>query len=117
MEQLSNFEIRHGEAVAMGIALDTVYSHLCGWLSENDTRTVIQLLIDLGFDITHPMMEISNEKQPVDTGLHEFREHLGGKLTIMLLREIGKGEEVHHLDIALLQKASDWLKQYHQIEQ
>ena len=49
--------------------------------------------------------------------LHEFREHLGGKLTIMLLREIGKGEEVHHLDIALLQKASDWLKQYHQIEQ
>jgi len=117
VEQLSNFEIRHGEAVAMGIALDTVYSHLCGWLSENDTRIVIQLLIDLGFDITHPMMEISNENSPLIQGLHEFREHLGGKLTIMLLREIGKGEEVHHLDIALLQKASDWLKQYHQIEQ
>ncbi|MFT3749893.1 MAG: 3-dehydroquinate synthase [Agriterribacter sp.] len=117
VEQLSNFEIRHGEAVAMGIALDTVYSHICGWLSESDTRNVIQLLIDLGFDITHPMMEISNENSPLIQGLHEFREHLGGKLTIMLLREIGKGEEVHHLDISLLQKASDWLKQYHQIEQ
>jgi hypothetical protein len=35
----------------------------------------------------------------------------------MLLREIGKGEEVHQLDISLLQKASAWLKQYHQIEQ
>lgn len=117
VEQLSNFEIRHGEAVAMGIALDTVYSHLCGWLSEDDTRTVIQLLIDLGFDITHPMMDISNENSPLIQGLHEFREHLGGKLTIMLLREIGKGEEVHHLDIALLKKSSDWLKQYHQIKQ
>lgn len=117
VEQLSNFEIRHGEAVAMGIALDTVYSHLCGWLDEEDTRSVIQLLIDLGFDITHPLMEISGDDSPLIKGLHEFREHLGGKLTIMLLKEIGKGEEVHHLDLALLKRSSDWLKQYHQIEQ
>ncbi|MFT3948455.1 MAG: 3-dehydroquinate synthase [Agriterribacter sp.] len=117
VEQLSGFEIRHGEAVAMGIALDTVYSHLCGWLSEEDTKSVLQLLIDLGFDITHPMMEILDDNSPLIKGLHEFREHLGGMLTIMLLRAIGKGEEVHHLDITLLKKASDWLKQYHQIEQ
>ena len=117
VEQLSNFEIRHGEAVAMGIALDTAYSHLCGWLNEEDARSVIQLLIDLGFDITHPLMEIAGDNSPVIQGLHEFREHLGGRLTIMLLREIGKGEEVHQLDISLLQKASEWLKQYHQIEQ
>ncbi|MCC6287006.1 MAG: 3-dehydroquinate synthase [Chitinophagaceae bacterium] len=117
VEQLSGFEIRHGEAVAMGIALDTVYSHLCGWLNEADTKSVLQLLIDLGFDITHPMMEISDDDSPLIKGLHEFQEHLGGMLTIMLLRAIGKGEEVHHLDIALLKKSSDWLKQYHQIAQ
>jgi 3-dehydroquinate synthase len=116
-EQLSGFEIRHGEAVAMGIALDTVYSHLCGWLNEEDTRTVIQLLIDLGFDITHPMMDISDDNSPLIQGLHEFQEHLGGKLTIMLLRRIGKGEEVHHFDISLLKKSSNWLKKYQQIEQ
>ena len=115
-EQLSNFEITHGEAVAMGIALDTVYSHLYGWLTEAEARSVVQLLMELGFDITHPLMEINNENSPLIKGLHEFQEHLGGKLTIMLLREIGKGEEIHHLDISLLQKASDWLKQYHQIE-
>lgn len=116
VEQLSGFEIRHGEAVAMGIALDTVYSHLCGWLSEEDTGTVMQVLIDLGFELTHPMMEITDDQSPLIKGLHEFQEHLGGKLTIMLLRELGKGEEVHHLDITLLQKAADWLKQYHQME-
>lgn len=117
VEQLSAFEIRHGEAVAMGIALDTAYSYFCGWLNEEDARSVMQLLIHLGFDITHPVMEIPGENNALIQGLHEFREHLGGRLTIMLLRAIGKGEEVHHLDISLLQKASDWLKQYHKIEQ
>lgn len=114
VEQLSGFDIRHGEAVAMGIALDTVYSHFCGWLSETDTRSVIQLLTDLGFAVTHPLMQITDESSPLVKGLHEFQEHLGGKLTIMLLREIGKGEEVHHLDISLLQKASAWLQQLSQ---
>ena len=28
-------------------------------------------------------------------GIEEFREHLGGELTITLLRDIGRGEEVH----------------------
>lgn len=117
VEQLSNFEIRHGEAVAMGIALDTAYSHCCGWLSEKDAEAVMNLLVTLGFEITHPMMEINDADSHLIHGLQEFREHLGGKLTIMLLRAIGKGEEVHHLDITLLQKASAWLKQYIQIAQ
>ncbi len=111
-EQLSEFEIGHGEAVAMGMALDTVYSHLCGWLNEKDTLSVIQLLQDLGFGITHPLMEIKNDNSPLIAGLHEFREHLGGRLTIMLLKQIGRGEEVHELDLSLLKQASDWLKRY-----
>lgn len=117
LEQLSGFEIRHGEAVAMGIALDTAYSCLCGWLSEEDALSVVQLLTDIGFDITHPLMEVTGDDSPLIQGLHEFREHLGGRLTIMLLKAIGQGEEVHHLDITLVKKAADWLKQYHQTAQ
>lgn len=113
VEQISGFEIRHGEAVAMGIALDTVYSYCCGWLSEEDTRAIIKLLIDLGLAVTHPLMQIEDENSILIQGLHEFQEHLGGKLTIMLLRAIGKGEEVHELDINTLRKASEWLKNYH----
>ena len=43
-------------------------------------------------------------------GLEEFREHLGGRLTIMLLERIGSGFEVHELDEAVLLEASDLLR-------
>ncbi len=49
-------------------------------------------------------MKIEDENSPLIAGMNEFREHLGGKLTIMLLKEIGKGEEVHELDIATSEK-------------
>ena len=32
-------------------------------------------------------------------GLEEFREHLGGELTITLLRRIGEGFEVHEMNV------------------
>jgi 3-dehydroquinate synthase len=110
LEQLSNFEVLHGEAVAMGIALDTVYSNLCGYLSEPESQRVIDLLNKLGFDLAHPMMEVSDNRSPILLGLEEFREHLGGELTIMLLEKIGQGIEVHEIDPELLKKASYLLR-------
>lgn len=112
LEQLSNFTIRHGEAVAFGIALDTAYSFISGRISEEEAKDIIDLLQSLGFAITHPLMEIKDDHSHVLKGLNEFREHLGGKLTIMLLEAIGKGVEVHELDTELLKKSSQWLQQY-----
>jgi len=109
LEYLTNFEIRHGEAVAMGIALDTVYSHLSGRLSAGDCQRVIQLLQQLGFEITHPLLQVDGADSPILLGLQEFREHLGGELTIMLLNEIGKGEEVHEIDTEILKQAGKLL--------
>jgi 3-dehydroquinate synthase len=110
LEQLSNFEVLHGEAVAMGIALDTVYSNLCGYLSEPESQRIIDLLNKLGFDLVHPMMDVSDDRSPILLGLEEFREHLGGELTIMLLEKIGHGIEVHEIDPELLKKASHLLR-------
>lgn len=110
VEQLSGFSIRHGEAVAMGIALDSAYSYLSGRLKEEDAKTIVSVLKALGFQITHPLTEITNDESPVLKGLQEFREHLGGQLTIMLLEAIGKGIEVHELDTTLLKEAGEWLK-------
>jgi len=110
LEQLSGFSVRHGEAVAMGIALDSVYSFLSGRLKEEEVRRIINVLKALGFAITHPLMDVQGEHSPVLKGLNEFREHLGGKLTIMLLSSIGKGEEVHELDTKLIQQAGNWIK-------
>jgi 3-dehydroquinate synthase len=110
LEQLTDFSIRHGEAVAIGIALDSVYSHLSGRLSEDALDQILELNKALGLGITHPLLEVSDAKSPLLQGLEEFREHLGGKLTITLLNGIGKGEEVHEMDSDLIRKASQWLK-------
>lgn len=110
LEQLSNFEVLHGEAVAMGMALDTVYSNLCGYLSEAESKRIIDLLNKLGFDLIHPMMDVNDERSPILLGLEEFREHLGGELTIMLLEKIGHGLEVHEIDSEILKKASHLLR-------
>jgi 3-dehydroquinate synthase len=110
LEQLTNFDVLHGEAVAMGIALDTVYSNLIGYLSEPESQRIIDLLNKLGFDLVHPMMDVSDDSSPILMGLEEFREHLGGELTIMLLEKIGQGIEVHEIDSEILKKASHLLR-------
>jgi 3-dehydroquinate synthase len=116
LEQLSGFQILHGEAVAMGIAMDSLYSSLTARLSIQKAERIIQLLISLGFEINNPLLEVNDENSQILQGLHEFREHLGGRLTIMLLRDIGVGEEVHEIDIALLKDASLKLQGYqHQL--
>jgi 3-dehydroquinate synthase len=110
LEQLSNFEVLHGEAVAMGMALDTVYSKLMAHLSDDECQRIIKLLKKLGFDLAHPLMQVSDDQSPIVLGLEEFREHLGGELTIMLLNKIGEGLEVHEIDYEILKKASQELQ-------
>ena len=110
LEQLSNFEVTHGEAVAMGIALDSLYSCLSGMLAEYDYERIIKVLKTLGFSLFHPLMNVDGETSPIIKGLQEFQEHLGGQLTITLLRAVGVGEEVHEINIELLKKAAAKLK-------
>jgi len=109
LEYLTDFEIRHGEAVAMGIALDTVYSQLSGRISFDDSQRVINLIQTLGFELTHPLLQVTAGDSSILKGLEEFREHLGGELTITLLTGIGTGEEVHEMDAALLKQATEIL--------
>jgi 3-dehydroquinate synthase len=113
LEQLTDFDMKHGEAVAAGIALDSVYAVLCGLLPREAGQRIISLLQQLGFAIFHPQMEITGENSPILAGLQEFREHLGGRLTIMLLKDIGIGEEVHHINLDVLKQAAGLLKELH----
>jgi 3-dehydroquinate synthase len=112
LEQLSHHELRHGEAVAVGIALDSTYSYLTGSLSHADWRRIIELFEAVELPIWHRDMATpgSGGRPAVLAGLNEFREHLGGRLTIMLLERIGSGFEVHDMDEAVLLEASDLLR-------
>jgi 3-dehydroquinate synthase len=100
LEQLSNFQIPHGEAVAIGIALDVIYSRNIGLLNEKSCERILRLLEQLGFNLfTDELLKAdADEHLQILAGLEEFREHLGGKLTITLLKEIGHGVEVHEMN-------------------
>lgn len=112
LEQLSSHELRHGEAVAIGIALDSTYSYLTGSLSHADWRRIVELFEAVALPIWHPALATpgSGGAPAVLAGVEEFREHLGGRLTIMLLERIGSGFEVHALDETVLVEASDLLR-------
>ena len=112
LEALTDFAIRHGEAVAIGIALDSVYSMLTGRLSADENERILTVLQNLGFPLLHTKLKFNEGYSPLLDGLTEFREHLGGMLTIMLLKGIGHGEEVHTMDEQLIREASQWLENY-----
>jgi 3-dehydroquinate synthase len=100
LEQLSDFQIPHGEAVAIGIALDVIYSREIGLLTKNSADRILDLLAQLGFKLFADELLAKNSvgELQILNGLEEFREHLGGELTITLLREIGQGIEVHEIN-------------------
>jgi 3-dehydroquinate synthase len=111
LEQLSNFSITHGEAVATGMALDSTYSLYAGVLAEEKLQRILNLLA-LFFDITNPLIRITDLNAPILQGLQEFREHLGGNLCITLLRDVGEGFEVHEMDQHTLLQASQYILQF-----
>ena len=112
LEALSNHHVHHGEAVAIGIALDARYSVLAGLLAEGEDERIVVLLETLGLRIWHPALENTGPGGALSvlTGLQEFQEHLGGELTITLLGEIGTGVEIHKMDPDLVRQAIGWLK-------
>jgi 3-dehydroquinate synthase len=116
LEQLSEYRLRHGEAVAIGIALDVIYARRMGYLDRTAERRILSLLELLGFELfASELLNVdSDNKSILLGGLEEFREHLGGQLTITLLRGIGQGFEVHEIDTAEMLTAVHELEQRHQ---
>ncbi len=114
LEQVTNYQLRHAEAVAIGLALDVTYSALQGWIRDDDAERVLQVLETVGFDLYAPELaahaEDLNHADSVFRGLREFREHLGGELTIQMLRSIGEGFNVHEVDKELMMRAIKRLK-------
>jgi len=112
LESITHHHLRHGEAVAIGIALDTRYSMLTGLLEEGLEDRVCFLLEHLGFKLWHSALKKTDAEGnlAVMRGLKEFREHLGGELTVTMLDDIGAGVEIHEMDEVRILEAIDWLE-------
>ena len=107
LEHMTQYRLRHGEAVAIGMALDCTYSYLIGMLDKAAWEQIINTLKQLGFELYAPELAImvDDVKSSIFAGLDEFREHLGGELAIMLLEKIGKGTEVSEVKIPVYRQA------------
>jgi 3-dehydroquinate synthase len=112
LESLSSYALRHGEAVAIGIALDTRYSVERGMLPAEDGDRVLALLEGIGLPTWDSRLDARglDGRRLVLDGIREFREHLGGELTVMMLEGLGRGREVRVLDEAIIERSIDWLR-------
>lgn len=107
LEAMTHHELRHGEAVAIGLAIDCVYSQLTGLLDDQSTRRVLDLLHRLEFPLQHPalLLRDTHSNLALLHGLTEFQEHLGGELTLTMLKSIGHGVDIHDVDKHVMTQA------------
>jgi 3-dehydroquinate synthase len=108
LEFMTNYELRHGEAVAKGIALDVTYAQLIGLISEEELRIILDVMKELGFDLSLPLHS-EKEVDQLLAGIEEFREHLGGRLTITLISGLGKKHDVHEIDRSIMKQSIEQL--------
>lgn len=115
MEQMTDFSLSHGEAVAIGLALDLLYAVRTGLLAATTATRVLSVLSGLGFNLYHPVLEQrgAHGRRLVLDGLEEFREHLGGRLTIPMIRAPGDRLDVNAMDASEVDAAIDTLKARH----
>ena len=100
LESLTKNEVRHGEAVAIGMCVDNRYSVKQNWLSEHDEQRVAQLLETLGLPTSHPLLNTPSGREVLWQGVESFREHLGGTLSISMLTAPGHCYEIHEINFA-----------------
>ena len=109
LESMSDFVLRHGEAVAIGVAIDAVYSSLALGLPTSDADRILRCLSDLGFSLTDPAL---HDVELLFDGLEEFRQHLGGRLTLTMLPKIGEPVEVHQINRELMVESITKVKRF-----
>jgi len=105
LEPLTDYTLSHGDAVAIGLAIDLRCSVLLGLLDNSIAKRIISLLQQLGFPTNHPELLHPDLMQ----GIEEFRQHLGGILTLLMLEGIEKPVDIHQLDENIVRQAIDEL--------
>ncbi|MBV8782005.1 MAG: 3-dehydroquinate synthase [Phycisphaerae bacterium] len=95
LESLCGPLLSHGHAVAIGMAIDALYAGRAGICAPSLSQRIVHCLRALQFPLTRPA-PISTED--VLSGIDEFREHLGGALSIAMVPEIGQRIEISEIN-------------------
>ncbi len=114
LELISGFRISHGEAVAAGVLLDSIYAAMLGWITADELTLIREGLKQSGFALWFDEIEKRDPSgdRAVFAGLREFQEHLGGELCVTYPRGIGARHEVHEIDLAKMELAIQELRRF-----
>lgn len=106
LELLSNFRVSHGEAVAAGVLLDSIYASHKGWISPKECEQIEKGLRQSGFSLWFEEFNLKDSagKHQIFDGLRDFQEHLGGDLCVTFPKGIGSRFEVHDIDLTLMEQ-------------
>jgi len=107
LELLSQFRISHGEAVAAGVLLDSLYACSKGWITQQECEQIDSGLRNSGFALWFDEFNLRDDsgERLVFAGLRDFQEHLGGELCVTFPRGIGARFEVNEIDLAAMDAA------------
>ena len=114
LEMLSGNRLGHGQAVAVGIALDSCYAMRKGLLTRAELSKILSAMSTVGLPVWHPLLARKNSRgvREIIVGLEHFREHLGGRLTLTLPSRLGNRCEVNEMDGRTLEAAVGLLRDY-----
>ena len=109
---MTQYQVRHGEAVAIGVALDLHVASSLGYISIAERDRVCRAMEACGMALWHPTLAKRSGvtgKLQIVAGLEEFRQHLGGQLTLTMPDGLGKSREIHELRGELVEAGVLWL--------
>jgi 3-dehydroquinate synthase len=114
LEVMSGHRLQHGEAVAIGVALDLAYACETGRIASSDVELCWRTLSTVGFRLWDECLDLKDAAggRLVLGGLAQFREHLGGELTLAMPDGLGRRQDIDHLDHATFERACGRLRRW-----
>ncbi len=107
LEAMTNNEVRHGEAVAIGMGVDIYCAALMDLIPMTMAKDILTTMQSCGLNLWHDALGRvdRNGKLEILDGLKEFQEHLGGRLTLAMPTGVGAFKDIHTLPEPIIEKA------------
>lgn len=114
LEVLTTHRLLHGEAVAIGVALDLLYAVELGRITRAEADLGLGILSGVGFRLWDEVLDLRDGqgRRLVYAGLEQFREHLGGELTLAMPDGLGRQRDINTFDEAACERALAILKRW-----
>jgi 3-dehydroquinate synthase len=116
LEVLTSHRLLHGEAVAIGVAFDLLYAVELGRITAAEADIGLGILARTGFRLWDEVLDLRDGqgRRLVYSGLEQFREHLGGELTLAMPDGLGRQRDITSYDEAAGERALCVLRRWRQ---